>query len=159
MNELQTIREALKLADNRAFEEGNDCGPFALALEALDVLEAREASFATAGEIVDIIQEEIMEVGGEYIHKISSIEGETLIGQYAYRYSEDIRKDRDYWKKTAESLHDAILQHVENHKGDKPIDLGGPSPVSKLATKLFSECQGCEGQGLDCAESCLRPKK
>jgi hypothetical protein len=42
------------------------------------------------------------------------------IGQYAYRYTEDIRKDRDYWKDTATASHDAIHQHIENHRGECP---------------------------------------
>ena len=74
---------------------------------------------------------------------LSSEEVGALIGQYAYRYTEDIRKDRDYWKDTATAFHDAIHQHIENHKGEA----------------IKSECVGCEGQGLDCAESCLRPKQ
>lgn len=39
-----------------------------------------------------------------------------LIGQYAYRYSEDIRKERDYWRKLAMDFHDAVHAEVEKRK-------------------------------------------
>jgi hypothetical protein len=105
MNELQTIREALEYC--RSELNAHVAGP---ALDAIDMLEAREASFATAGEIANSIIDN---------RAPDRTVCASLIGQYAYRYSEDIRKDRDYWKKTAESLHDAILQHIENHKGER----------------------------------------
>ena len=108
MNELQTIREAAEKLEDVVMAPAG----WTIVDEikkALAILEAREASFATAEEIV-----------GSIIDNRAPDRAicAALIGQYAYRYSEDIRKDRDYWKKTAESLHDALLQHVENHKGE-----------------------------------------
>jgi hypothetical protein len=160
MDELQMIREALdlghQLAEDHAFL--GICAKTTEALAALSCLETLAAEMPDTSKIVW----EIDRICNDPEHKAPNDsrvdEAGVLIGQYAYRYSEDIRKDRDYWQKTAIAFHDAVHQHIENHKGDKPIDLGGPSPVSKLATKLFSECQGCDGQGLDCAESCLRPR-
>ena len=141
MNELQTIREALEQLDSWR-QEG--------ALEALSILEARMSARMSAmldsSQIADLALNRgaAMEARDhtscdEWIEARRVIGAE--IGQYAYRYSEDIRKDRDYWQKTATAFHDAVHQHIKNH------------------TPIKSECQGCEGQGLDCAESCLRPKK
>jgi len=50
--------------------------------------------FETAEGIVRLVQDEL----------VSSADAATLIGQYAYRYSKEIRKDRDYWKGKIEAL-------------------------------------------------------
>lgn len=62
-------------------------------------------------------QSEHRSVHTSYLGKfISHAECETLIGQYAYRYSEDIRKERDYWRKLAMDFHDAVHAEVEKRK-------------------------------------------
>jgi len=43
-------------------------------------------------------------------------EGGALIGQYAYRYSEEIRKDRDYRKRLTMDFHDAVNAEAEKRK-------------------------------------------
>lgn len=102
------------------------------ALEALARLEAREAEMAVAptqtkeelqaaardycdgfdlAKIVDRIREQATpgtEGRGGWGYNLMDIECEALIGQYAYRYSEDIRKERDEWKALAEKFRDAV---------------------------------------------------
>ena len=46
-------------------------------------------------------------------HSLSANECAVLIGQYAYRYSEEIRKDRDYWKGKVEALRKDLDSIVE----------------------------------------------
>ena len=146
MDELQTIREALKAFDDENFHNGNDCTLSSAALGAMERLEARAAEMPDASGLVRRIRGNIENVA--LTHSESAAE----IGQYAYRYSEDIRKDRDYWKKIAMAFHDAVHQHLDNHK----MDVFGPeSEVSKLSRKVFSQC---EAQGIDCAEACLKPR-
>jgi hypothetical protein len=151
MNELQTIREALEYCRDEL--KAHVAGP---ALEALARIVVREASFATAEDRAKEVAETIDNSMLRLDKQISTVYGPVTpprvqldkaiplisfaMSQYAYRYSEDIRKDRDYWQKTAMAFHDAVHQHIKNN------------------TPIKSECQGCEGQGLDCAESCLRPK-
>lgn len=70
-----------------------------------------------ANEIVERIRE--MKSGnpvdnGEYIETKYELPPEVaaaMIGQYAYQYSEDIRKDRDEWK--------ALALHFVNSVNDK----------------------------------------
>ena len=126
MNELQTIREALgKLYAENAIV----IGP---ALSALDILEAREAELPDTAKLIERIREPRifdLSIGPDY--KMTSARAAAAIGQYAYRYSEDIRKDRDYWQKTAMAFHDAVHQHIENHKGEL-VECGGEAPAVKV---------------------------
>ena len=143
MNELQTIREALEMANMNLIYIPDPLDEkqkkVDKALSALAILEASEAEMPDTAKLIERIRRGINPNGKGL--PLSSAECGAAIGQYAYRYSEDIRKDRDYWKSIAQAFHDAVHKHIKNH------------------TPIKSECQGCEGQGLDCAESCLRPKK
>jgi len=141
MDELQTIREAIKhlAAISAEVWQDGDKNKATSALAALSRLEDRALEMPDAIKIAA----KAMGTGGigsdRQIEALRELAAE--IGQYAYRYSEDIRKDRDYWQKIAMAFHDAVHQHLENHKAE------------------YSECQKCESQGIDCAESCLRPIK
>ena len=74
-------------------------------LEALVRLEAREAELVLdTAEIVERIRGVLPHDG----MLLSREECGALIGQYAYRYSEDIRKERDKWKALAEKFRDAV---------------------------------------------------
>jgi DNA repair exonuclease SbcCD ATPase subunit len=72
-------------------------------------------------------------------NSLSANECAALIGQYAYRYNEEIRKDRDYWKHLAEAFHDAVHQHVDNHKAD-PV---APNPVeyARILQNMVEEAE------------------
>ena len=101
MDELQTIREALEYA-NSFGEEQTDI--YSKALAALSRLEARAAEMPDTSKIVW----EIDRICNDPEHKAPNDsrvdEASALIGQYAYRYSEDIRKDRDEWRAFAVRL-------------------------------------------------------
>lgn len=124
MDELQTIREALE-SQAKVLEaidglstvtENIKCND--LALEALSRLEARTAEMPDCGKIADrammkgaALEMDDSSTGNEWIEVKNRFSAE--IGQYAYRYSEDIRKDRDYWKGFAIQFHDTIHKHIE----------------------------------------------
>lgn len=61
----------------------------------------------SADEIVDRIREVCDGLSSSYA--LSKEECSVIIGQYAYRYCEEIRKDRDEWKKLALSFKKANL--------------------------------------------------
>ena len=95
MDELQTIREVLE-----EFAENGPRPGLTVALAALSRLEARAAEMPDTAEIIESIR-------GVFPHDgmlLSREECGALIGQYAYRYSEDIRKDRDEWRAFAVRL-------------------------------------------------------
>jgi hypothetical protein len=105
MDELQTIREALVWIQDfgRSFvdnEAADRC-----ASKARDALAALARLEALAGEMPDTA-ELAARIRGD---KIGDNHAGMLIGQYAYRYSEDIRKDRDEWKAMAEDFARAIM--------------------------------------------------
>jgi hypothetical protein len=124
MDELQTIREALKAFDDENFHNGNDCTLSSAALGAIERLEARAASFATANESAKEIAETIDSSMLWLDKEISTVYGpctpprvqldkaipliSDAISRYAYRYSEDIRKERDEWKKLSMDFLDII---------------------------------------------------
>ena len=99
MDELQTIREVLE-----EFAEDGPRPGLTVALAALSRLEARAAEMPDTSKIVW----EIDRICNDPEHKAPNDsrvdEASALIGQYAYRYSEDIRKDRDEWRAFAVRL-------------------------------------------------------
>ena len=121
MDELQTIREALEYCRDEL--NAHIAGS---ALDALSRLEASAASFATAEEIAKTVAETIDNSMLWLDKKISTVYGpcnpprvqldkaipliSDAIGQYAYRYSEEIRKDRDDWRSLAEGWADAVIK-------------------------------------------------
>ena len=119
MDDLQTIREVLEYYCEHAISMDKDRIENALA--ALSCLEARAAEMPDAIELVKKIRQGkwhklSFEIPPYFEIDLSDKKAAIEIGQYAYRYSEDIRKDRDYWKDTATAFHDAIHQHIENHR-------------------------------------------
>lgn len=114
MDELQTIREALE-----DYKVNKDWHLGEVALAALSRLEARAAEWPDMTKIIGQIDESI-----HYDKTFPSLECwktkedtvSIIIGQYAYRYSEDIRKDRDEWKKLSMDFLDIIQGKL---KGDK----------------------------------------
>jgi len=158
MDELQTIRDALEYA-NSFGEEQTDI--YSKALAALSRLEALAAEVPDAKEIID----EAMNLGAQEEEATFSIRDwkkeESIlaarIGQYAYRYSEDIRKDRDYWKNIVESCGDIIQASIENHKpngwqdacpncGDSPLRLEARSRngSASASADCIAVCQNCK---------------
>jgi hypothetical protein len=112
MDELSVIRKTLWRA--------KDCNVegWAESLDALTNLESR--ALLGEPEIVERIRERSSpgtEGRGGWGYNLMDIECGALIGQYAYRYSEDIRKERDYWKKLAMDFHDAVHAEAEKRKG------------------------------------------
>lgn len=103
MDELQTIRAYFDGIESAAY-------PYIspeTALAALSRLEARAAEWPDTAELVDKIREGRSIDNGEFIeteYDNSLDVCGTLIGQYAYRYSEDIRKDRDEWRDLAKDF-------------------------------------------------------
>lgn len=102
MDELQAIREALEYCRDEL--NAHIAGS---ALAALSRLEARAAETPDAKAIIKAIR----------IGNLSEAEAGALIGHYARLYSEDIRKDRDYWKGIVKALHDVIDIHLKNNEG------------------------------------------
>jgi len=101
MDELQTIREALE-----DYKINKDWHLGEVALAALSRLEAFASEWPDAQEIA----KRVIEAAHQNIDtdEIDSTEATALVGQYAYRYSEDIRKDRDEWKKLSMDFLDII---------------------------------------------------
>jgi hypothetical protein len=97
MDELQTIREALE-----DYKINKDWHLGEVALAALSRLEAFASEWPDAQEIA----KRVIEAAHQNIDtdEIDSTEATALIGQYAYRYSEDIRKDRDEWRDLAKDF-------------------------------------------------------
>jgi hypothetical protein len=97
MDELKVIREAIE----DAAECNLSSGEAAIALEALARLEAVAFEFKSADEVARDI------VCTHYLDSEIS-EASASISRYAYRYSEDIRKERDEWKALATKFRDAV---------------------------------------------------
>ena len=92
MDELQTIRKTLWRAKDCNVEGWDK------ALAALSRLEAIATEIPDTAKLAAQIRDD----------KIGDNHAGMLIGQYAYRYSEDIRKDRDEWKALAEGYVKAV---------------------------------------------------
>ena len=115
MDELQTIREALRLMGalvqwSHHRQTMND------ALEALSRLEVRAAEWPDLSKVIDKIMNKavVLDQSGTANEWIAAKDLAILeISQYAYRYSEDIRKDRDEWKAMAEQFSAVIMKKLK----------------------------------------------
>ena len=102
MDELQTIREALE-----EFAEDGPRPGLTVALAALSRLEARARTNIDTADIVERI----------WKHELLPIDSAALIGQYAYRYCEEIRKDRDHWRKLVIDVYDTVSDDARAWEG------------------------------------------
>lgn len=105
MDELQMIRKTLWRAKDCNVEGWDK------ALDALSRLEAREAEWPDLSKVIDKIMTKAaaLDQSGTANEWIAAKDLAILeISQYAYRYSEDIRKDRDEWKALAEGYVKAV---------------------------------------------------
>jgi len=108
MDELQTIRGALEsIVSALVARKGTpdelkvsiyDTVALKDSLAALSRLEAHAAEMPDTKGLIHLIKTE----------QIGDGDAGLLIGQYAYRYSEDIRKDRDKWRSLAADYAGAV---------------------------------------------------
>jgi hypothetical protein len=111
MDELDKIRRALEWANARYDET-------TMVLDALEALTNFE-SRALLGEpeIIERIRAMDRDPDSPGKFRYGTPYCGALIGQYAYRYSEGIQKERDYWKALAMDFHDAVHAEAEKQKG------------------------------------------
>jgi hypothetical protein len=113
MDELKQIRNYIEGCPRKSITDKRDRS---IALEALTRLEAQ--SYLGGAEIVARIRsEDINNPASPRLYRYGEPYCGALIGQYAYRYSEDIRKERDLWQGLAMQFHDAVHAEVEKRKG------------------------------------------
>jgi hypothetical protein len=94
-DELSVIREYIESMPRKSI---TDKASQSKALAALSRLEARAAEMPDAASLANSIRFDDFDTNS----------AAALIGQYAYRYSEDIRKDRDAWRSLAADYAGAV---------------------------------------------------
>lgn len=149
MDELQTIREALEYADSFG-EEQTDI--YTKALAALSRLEARAAEMPEARRLISKIRKG-NEVDGVYQFSTLDREAAAMIGQYAYRYSEAVREDRDYWKSLVNRAASILAL------GNKKLGACPNCGASPLTMEAYSRngVAGPLGDSIAVCQSCKKP--